>query len=252
MTEAAADPKPSDGIPAATVVLGRDAPTGLEVLMLRRTSKAAFAPDAWVFPGGRVDPADTYPDGTDPDGTDPDGTGQPDALDSLASARRAAVRETQEEAGIVIAGPAMHPIARWSPNADVPRRFLTWMFFAPAPQPVEVEVDGGEIVDHRWIRPADAIRAHAAGELLLLPPTWVTLNFLALQRDCVTAIEQIKLRPVDHFHSRITDDGHLVLWEGDAGYDTGDPLLPGGRHRLVMNPGAWRYERTAGEQMTTG
>jgi 8-oxo-dGTP pyrophosphatase MutT (NUDIX family) len=47
-------------IPAATVVLLRDAAGGLETLMLRRNSKLAFAGGAWVFPGGRIDPED-YP-----------------------------------------------------------------------------------------------------------------------------------------------------------------------------------------------
>ena len=49
-------------IPAATVVLLRDAPGGVETLMLRRNSKLAFAGGAWVFPGGRIDPED-YPGG---------------------------------------------------------------------------------------------------------------------------------------------------------------------------------------------
>lgn len=41
--------------PAATVIIVREAPAGLEVLMLRRTSDAAFAGGMYVFPGGRVD-----------------------------------------------------------------------------------------------------------------------------------------------------------------------------------------------------
>ena len=43
--------------PAATVMLIDDRPD-LQVLMLRRTAKVVFAPDNWVFPGGRVDPSD--------------------------------------------------------------------------------------------------------------------------------------------------------------------------------------------------
>ena len=49
---------PTRSLPAASVILVRDGTAGLEVLMLRRTAKASFAPDAWVFPGGRIDPED--------------------------------------------------------------------------------------------------------------------------------------------------------------------------------------------------
>ena len=44
--------------PAATVLLLRDGPEGLEVLMTRRSMTASFAPGAYVFPGGGVDAAD--------------------------------------------------------------------------------------------------------------------------------------------------------------------------------------------------
>lgn len=44
--------------PAATTLLVRDAPAGLEVLMVRRSLQATFMPGAYVFPGGAVDAAD--------------------------------------------------------------------------------------------------------------------------------------------------------------------------------------------------
>ena len=44
--------------PAATVMLLRHEAEALEVFMLRRTNAAAFAGGMYVFPGGRVDPAD--------------------------------------------------------------------------------------------------------------------------------------------------------------------------------------------------
>ncbi len=51
-------------IPAATVILAKDAEPGIEVLMLRRNSAIAFG-GAWVFPGGRVDPEDAGVDELD-------------------------------------------------------------------------------------------------------------------------------------------------------------------------------------------
>jgi len=47
--------------PAATVVLIRPGPHGLEVLLTHRPASMAFAGDMHVFPGGAVDPADTDP-----------------------------------------------------------------------------------------------------------------------------------------------------------------------------------------------
>ena len=44
--------------PAATIALLRDSPSRMEVLLLKRDRNASFVPGAYVFPGGRVDPAD--------------------------------------------------------------------------------------------------------------------------------------------------------------------------------------------------
>ena len=50
--------EPAQTRPAATVLLLRDGPAGLEVLMTRRSATASFAPGAYVFPGGGVDALD--------------------------------------------------------------------------------------------------------------------------------------------------------------------------------------------------
>ena len=41
-----------------------------------------------------------------------------------------------------------------------------------------------------------------------------------------------------------TDDGPVALWAGDAGYDAGDPAVPGNRHRLTMLGDRYVVERT--------
>jgi len=48
--------------PAATVTLVRDAPRGLEVLMLQRSHSLKFMPGVYVFPGGALDAADSSPE----------------------------------------------------------------------------------------------------------------------------------------------------------------------------------------------
>jgi 8-oxo-dGTP pyrophosphatase MutT (NUDIX family) len=48
-------------LPAATVLLLRDGPRGIEVLMQRRRASLAFLGGMWVFPGGRHEPGDRDP-----------------------------------------------------------------------------------------------------------------------------------------------------------------------------------------------
>lgn len=92
---------------AATVVLLRDGPGGLEAFLLRRVRGMAFAAGMTVFPGGAVDPrdADTAVGWTGPP---PSAWTEPfDADEALARALLcAAVRETFEESGVLLAGPS--------------------------------------------------------------------------------------------------------------------------------------------------
>jgi 8-oxo-dGTP pyrophosphatase MutT (NUDIX family) len=223
-----ADPASSEALDAGTVVLLRDAAGGLETLMLRRNSRLDFVGGMWVFPGGRVDLAD-----------------REGAADALAAARRAAAREAREEAGLELHAQDLLPFAHWTPPPVIPRRFLTWFFVAAAPAG-RVVVDGGEIHEHAWMRPAQALRRRDAHEIELAPPTWVSLHWLAGFARTADALESARRRPPEFFATRIArlEGDMLSLWHGDAGYDTGDPLAPGPRHRLWMGRTGWRYERT--------
>lgn len=210
---------------AATVVLVRDTRAGLECLMLRKTRGQAFG-GLWVFPGGRVE--------------DDDGTG-------LDGARAAAVREAHEETGLDLTAADLVPFAHWNPPAEAPRRYATWFFLGALPEgAADVVVDGKEIGDHVWTTPTGAIERHAAGEIDLLPPTWVSLRRIAGLPDVAAALADVAAGVVDHFTTRIADqDGVLVsMWEPDAAYESGDLAAPGPRHRLAMDPAGWRYERS--------
>lgn len=264
--------------PAATVVLLRDGPTGLEVLLVRRTSAVAFG-GMWVFPGGRVEAADE----------DPTAPG-----DEVAAARRAAVREAAEEAAMTVPAETLVPLAWWEPPPQAPRRYRTW-FFVAAGTPVDVAVDGFEIEDHQWLAPAEALARHAAGQIELVPPTWVTLWQLAadaagggaevdagmpapapaVQRTVdsgvappvaaavaavgatvapvtgpgggeavARVVAAVQAREPGRFTTRMAVDGKRAacLWQGDAGYETGVLDEPGPRRRLWLAPGAWRPE----------
>lgn len=101
----AAAPAPQDPRPAATVLILRDSPRGPEILMLRRHAGAGFAADAWVFPGGVVDAADRALPRPCWRGIDPAAlTEHFDApADLVLGYHVAAVRETFEEAGLLLA-----------------------------------------------------------------------------------------------------------------------------------------------------
>jgi 8-oxo-dGTP pyrophosphatase MutT (NUDIX family) len=99
---------------AATVMLLRPAPraggaaggSGLQVYMLRRRPSMAFAPGAYVFPGGSVDAADGDADIAWAGPGPAEWAGLLDAPAALArSLVCAAVRETFEESGVLLAGP---------------------------------------------------------------------------------------------------------------------------------------------------
>ena len=218
----------SDIRPAATVVLLRDAPDGLHVLLLRRNSTLGFAAGQWVFPGGRVDAAEI------------DAT--PDAI---SAARLAAARETQEEAQIRIdSSDDLVFYSHWTTPPVMPKRFATWFFAARAPVDYAVTVDGGEIDDHLWVRPADALERQRHSEIEIMPPTFVTLIELAQCRDADEVLARAAARepPVfePHFVAR---EGRptVSLYSGDAGYGASDPDISGRRHRMVMARGEWVY-----------
>ncbi len=90
---------------AATIVLLRDADAGLEAYLLRRVASMAFAAGMHVFPGGRVDPADTAAHarwfGTSPQAWSGVLSADPPLGHGLVCA---AVRETFEESGVLLAG----------------------------------------------------------------------------------------------------------------------------------------------------
>jgi 8-oxo-dGTP pyrophosphatase MutT (NUDIX family) len=98
---------PAEPRDAATVVLLRDRADGVEAYLLRRQPTMAFASGMYVFPGGSVDPrdADRALGWTGPAASAfaaQLNTNEPMARELVC----AAVRETFEESGVLLAGPA--------------------------------------------------------------------------------------------------------------------------------------------------
>lgn len=149
--------------PAATVVLLRRGPGGLEVLLVRRSRRSGFVPGAWVFPGGRVDRADGDPellgrvDGLDPDAAEARlgaGVGDTPALAYYV----AALREAFEETGLLV--------GRTEDGKDPP---------PPGSDP-EVEALRGELLDDAtpFGRVLDRMACRLDGSAVEYVAHWIT------------------------------------------------------------------------------
>ncbi len=198
---------PARLLSAATVLLLRDGPNGLEVLMTRRAMSASFAPGAYVFPGGGIDAADAQAHGQARRRTT-----QPDAHLTQAIA---AIRESFEELGILLArhshgqmasmadiaaldrhappeqfasqcaahgltlaADEVFVLAHWITDRDLPRRFDVPFLVARMPDGQTPVADEKEQFEPIWVRPADALARHAEGNFFIIFPTIRTLERL--------------------------------------------------------------------------
>jgi len=96
---------PAEAVPAATIMLLREGPVSPEVLMLERHAKSEFLPDLYVFPGGRVDPGDHELADRVGRLTAAEATRRAESVDpdTALAFFVAAIRETFEEAGVLLA-----------------------------------------------------------------------------------------------------------------------------------------------------
>jgi 8-oxo-dGTP pyrophosphatase MutT (NUDIX family) len=209
---------------AATVILLRDGPTGLEIFFVKRRADVRFMGGAYVFPGGKLDEADADPDVPcdldasaasarlgEPDGARARGLHVAAARECLEEAGVLLVREPVDAAtvaalrracdqdkqplgpllrarGLTLALGALVPLARWITPRGETRRFDARFFLAAAPPEAEAVHDAGETVASAWLSPREALaRAHRQ-EIVLVPPTYRTVQLLTQQRDVATAL----------------------------------------------------------------
>lgn len=206
------DPAPL--LPAATVLLLRDTPDGLEVLMTRRSLKASFAPGAYVFPGGGIDAADAA--------AHAQATRRPTQSDEHLTQAIAAIRESFEELGVLLARRAdgepasaadmaaldrhapllpqcaaqgltlaaadVYVLAHWITDRDLPRRFDVPFLVARMPAGQTPVADETEQFEPVWVRPADALARHEAGQFFIIYPTIRTLQRLSAYADVAAVL----------------------------------------------------------------
>ncbi|MFD5825303.1 NUDIX hydrolase [Lentzea sp. NPDC060358] len=246
-TRPAAQPvEPRD---AVTVVLLRDGAEGVEAFLLRRVKGMAFAGGMTVFPGGGVDPrdADTSVAWTGPS---PQWWGSVFGVDPLTARAFvcAAVRETFEESGVLLAGPdpasvvadtsayagarqklvdrelslaqflaseglvlradLLRPWANWVTPLEEPRRYDTRFFVAALPSGQRADGETTEASEASWQTPASAVRDVAEGRRMLMPPTWRTLD----EVGALGSVEKVMAqeRSVEKIIPKLIRDGDVI------------------------------------------
>jgi 8-oxo-dGTP pyrophosphatase MutT (NUDIX family) len=237
---------------ASTVVLMRET-TG-EVLLVLRHGRHGFMANVWVFPGGRVDASDGAISGVD--------EGGPDLMRALV---RAGIRETWEEAGILLSAPPrearegeprglealsrkssyleIEPFSRWVTPPSEKKRFDTVFFFGLVPE-LSARPDVDEVVEARWLTPADAIAQHQAtgpAALALSPPTLVILTALAKFASPADALEWVRARRGE---AMLPLEPQLVAEAGRLMVVSQTPFpVPGVTCcRVVLRAGHWELE----------
>jgi len=203
---------------SATVMVLRDSPRGLEVLMVRRHGNSNVLGGVHVFPGGKLDALDCQTPASQLDQraeTLAASLGEV-TLDAATGAGLyvAALRETFEECGLLLHRelpvhvPAvlrqhlkdglgfaasmaqlglplqtstLKPWARWiSPRVPsvTNRRFDVRFFVALAPAGQEVLHDDHEVTGTVWVTPAGGLRHYWSGEIGLVPAQILNLSQL--------------------------------------------------------------------------
>jgi len=249
---------------AATVLLLREGTSGLEVFLVRRNTVVDFMAGAHVFPGGKVDAADS----------------EPGLLQCLRGEREpstapelyvAAIRETFEEAGVLLSGEfraaglddarqavargdsfasvlellgakldtdLLAPWTRWVTPAVSPKRFDARFFLAAAPVEQLARHDDYETTESVWIEPLEALEHVQRGEMMIAPATYKCLAVLATYRTVAEAFAAARAAPPRAWCPVVrTEDGRrLVILSDDPDHPDRFPRMAGPT-RMVFDGG---------------
>jgi 8-oxo-dGTP pyrophosphatase MutT (NUDIX family) len=126
------------------------------------------------------------------------------------------------EEGLQLAVDSMFYFSHWITPEGAPRRYDTRFFIARAPEAQVPLHDDREVIANLWVRPADALARHRAGEFDLIFPT--VRSLMALERFATADDALFAAAAVEHVPTilpRIIEDqgGYRILLPGDDGYD---------------------------------
>ena len=253
---------PAEPRNAATVVILRDGESGPEVYLMRRQTTMAFAGGACVFPGGGVDPRDFSEDVA---WAGPSVDSWATTLGCSSELARAlvcaAVRETFEEAGVLLAGPSADTVVEdttgddweadrvalesrelsmtdflvrrglvlrtdllgawsgWLTPVFEPKRYRTWFFVALLPGAQVTRDVSSESSSVTWLPALSAVEAVESGEMLMLPPTYLTCLEVGLLGSAPAALSAATSRNVDMFTPEVISAGEDFILSTPPGYE---------------------------------
>ena len=172
--------------------------------------------------------------------------GEPPDLQALATARAALLAGTTtlvdvaESLDLRLRTDRLAPISHWTTPPVMARRFDTRFFVAELPPDTEPTFTSAEVIAHRWLTPAAALEAMAAGEIGLWPPTSATLQ----QLEHVEAFAEIRgrLAPGPLVAPRAvaeTEEVERIVLGGAGGVpgQTVNCYVVGRRELVVVDPG---------------
>ena len=265
---------------AATVLVIRDCDVGIEVVLVRRSAKSTFMSDAYVYPGGRIDPDDTISASRIRGDLTSVAQKMGVPTETAAPIVAGAFRETFEECGILVADEPIPEIAsswrkrvhdqdvsfsefltghdlylpndiryfaHWTTPVVEKRRFDTHFFVVRAPAHQALDADGHETVDVEWVSPNVALAHHRNGQYVMFPPTVRTLERLA-QFSTVQAVFDAEI-DVPHIIPHFVEGSEypILLLPGDPEfpehliYNRAESVT-NGPTRLVFMNGFWEHK----------
>jgi glyoxylase-like metal-dependent hydrolase (beta-lactamase superfamily II)/8-oxo-dGTP pyrophosphatase MutT (NUDIX family) len=206
---------------AASVILVRDAPGGLQTYLLHRHARMPFAASMVVFPGGRVDSADGASGG-----------------DQL---RGCAVRETLEETGVRLHEDDLVRWAHWITPEMEPLRYDTHFFLAELPAGDVPSDISGETDRADWDYPRAVLAAAERGDIALMPPTMSIMLELAEVDTVAELMAAAKDRVIEPVLPRLvrTEAGWAYAYPRRS-----SDAVPAIRSILAPNPGPMTLDGT--------
>ncbi len=253
MLELNTTPILSAPVPASTTMLLRDAPGGVEVLMLKRSQASAVLGGVYVFPGGKVDAADRAPARLESLEESAESlllrSGQGGlAADEAAAFFVAAQRETREECGVHVPLAQLVAWSRWTTpvlSSFMKRRFDTLFFAAEMPKGQQALHDDHEAVASDWLAPREALRRYWALEIDMAPVQVMSLVDLSRFSSVDHALSVGRGRPAPHIHPEpFEEDAVRVLaYPGDPRHSIAQRMLPGPTRLRNLNQ---RFEPVEG------
>lgn len=112
--------------------------------------------------------------------------------------------------------------AHWITPEVVPQRFSARFFLIEAPPGADAVADQQEVLQHRWLQPAEAIALRERGAIHLMDPTVRNLELLGRFASTAEALHELNGRPVQTIQPKLTlhaDGSRTVIYPWDPEYD---------------------------------